>query len=69
MYIVQLHRTLCGGDSSFELVAACCLDMGHYIIKVTEFQLRLEPGGFTDSCQVVHVCMLEVLCRASSAVT
>jgi hypothetical protein len=69
MYIVQLHRTLCGGDSSFELVAACCLDSGHYIMKVTEFQLELEPGGVTDTCQVVHVCMLEVQCRDSSAVT
>jgi len=29
-------------------------------MKVTEFQLRLELGGFTDNCQVVHVCMLEV---------
>jgi len=68
MYIVQLHRTLCGGDSSFELVAACCLDMGHYIMKVTKFQLRLEPGAFTDNCHVVHVRMLQVQCRASSAV-
>lgn len=69
MLTVQPHRTLCGGDSSFELVAACCLDMGHYIMKVTEFQLSLDPEVFTDNCQVVHVCMLGVQCRASSAVT